>query len=374
LAEHPRPSPVARRIETIAAIAGVALLAVGCVLVLRPFFTALLWATVLTFSTWPAYAWLEARLRHRPSLAALIMTLLLALAFILPLLLVATTVTDAATAFAESLRRLVERGPPPPPDWVAELPVVGADLDDTWRELANNTAEFADFIQPYLANARAWAFGAGMAFGGAALELSLSVFAAFFLYRDGAAVVDRVRVIGQRIVGDNVHHLLLVTSSTVRGVVYGTVGGALAQGVLAAVGFALAEVPGALFLGSLTFLFGLVPGGPPLIWISATLWLASEDRFGWAVFMAAWGFFAISGVDNLIKPYLISRANQMPLLVVFLGVLGGAVAFGFIGVFLGPTLLGVGYALLVDWSAGGQERRRAAAGSPMPQGDPGPRN
>ena len=90
--------------------------------------------------------------------------------------------------------------------------------------------------------------------------------------------------------------------------------------------------------------------------------------------MAAWGFFAISGVDNLIKPYLISRANQMPLLVVFLGVLGGAVAFGFIGVFLGPTLLGVGYALLVDWSAGGQERRRAAAGSPMPQGEAGPRN
>ena len=148
MAEHPRPSPVARRIETIAAVAGVALLAVGCVLVLRPFFTALLWATVLTFSTWSAYAWLEARLRHRPSLAALIMTLLLALAFILPLLLLATTVTDAAAAFAESLRRVVERGPPPPPDGVADLPVVGVDLDGTWRELASNTAEFADFIQP----------------------------------------------------------------------------------------------------------------------------------------------------------------------------------------------------------------------------------
>jgi predicted PurR-regulated permease PerM len=128
-----------------------------------------------------------------------------------------------------------------------------------------------------------------------------------------------------------------------------------------------------LFLGSLTFLFGLVPGGPPLIWISATFWLASEDRFGWAVFMAAWGLFVVSGVDNLVKPYLISRSNRMPLLVVFLGVLGGAVAFGFIGIFLGPTLLGVGYALLVDWSAGEQERRRAA-GPPMPQGEAGPRN
>jgi predicted PurR-regulated permease PerM len=369
LAARQPSSPVARRIETIAAVSGVTLLVVGCFVVLRPFITALLWATILTFSTWPAYAWLETRLRHRPSLAALVMTLLLALAFILPLILVAATVPDAATALADSLRRMMERGPPPPPGWVAGLPVAGADLDEAWRELASNTAEFADFIQPYLANARSWALGAGVAVGGAALELSLSVFAAFFLYRDGAFVVDRVRAIGQRVVGDNVHHLLRVTSSTIRGVVYGTIGGALAQGLLAAIGFYLADVPGALFLGSLTFLFGLVPGGPPLIWVAAALWLASVDRVGWAVFMAVWGFFVISGVDNLIKPYLISRANRMPLLVVFLGVLGGAYAFGFIGIFLGPTLLGVGYALLVDWSTGEQDRTpRAAPGATSRRG------
>jgi predicted PurR-regulated permease PerM len=362
-----------RRLETIVAIAALALLVVGCVVVLRPFFSALLWAMILTYSTWPAYAWLEGHLQHSPSVAALIMTGLLALAFILPLILVATTLTDAAAALAESLRHLLGRGPPPPPDWVARLPLVGPELSTSWRELASNTSEFAAFVQPYLANARAWAFGAGIAMGNAALELSLSVFAAFFLYRDGMRMIERIRTIGQRIAGDNVHHLLLVTSSTIRGVVYGTVGGALAQGVLAALGFWLAEVPGALFLGSLTFLFGLVPGGPPLIWVSVTLWLVSVDRIGWAVFMAVWGFFGISGVDNLIKPYLISRESQMPILVVLLGVLGGALAFGFIGIFLGPTLLGVAYALLVDWSTGERERHRAAATSP-PGGPAAPRN
>lgn len=304
---------------------------------------------ILTFSTWPAYAWLETRLQHRPWLAALIMTMLLGLAFVLPLILVALSLADAAAIAAESVRRLLERGPPPPPDWVAGLPLVGQDLLQAWRELASDAAEFAAFAQPWLANARSWALGAGLAIGAAVVELSLSVGVAFFFYRDGIRVVERTRAIGERIVGDQVHRLLQVTTSTVRGVVYGTVGGAVVQGILAAPGFALAGVPGALFLGSLTFLFGLVPGGPPLIWISASIWLLTEERIGAALFLALYGFFVISGVDNLIKPYLISRETQMPFLIVFLGVVGGAMGFGFIGIFLGPTLLGVAYALLIDW-------------------------
>ena len=362
-----RAQAFGRRIETIAALTAVTLLAVGCVLVLRPFFSALLWAMILTYATWPVYAWLEARLGHRPSLAALLMTLVLAAGFILPLIFLATTVTEAATAAAEAVRQMLERGPPPPPAWVGDLPLVGPDLARSWRELAGDTSEFATFARPYLADARARAIGGGLAIGYATLELSLSVFAAFFLYRDGVRVVDRVRVIGERLVGEKFASLLQVTSATVRGVVYGTVGGAMAQGILAALGFYLAQVPAAMFLGSLTFLVGLVPGAPPLIWGGVALWLVAVDRVGAAVFMAAWGFFLISGVDNLIKPYLISRANQMPLLLVFLGVIGGAMAFGFIGIFLGPTLLGIAYSLLVDWGASSTRARAPGPPGGAPQ-------
>lgn len=352
-----------RRIELIAAIVAAGLLALGCVMVLRPFFSALLWAVILTYSTWPAYAWLEARLRHRPVLAALLMTLGLALAFILPLLLVASTLTHLATAFADWLRHLLAQGPPPPPDWIGRLPLVGPDLLDQWRELASNTEAFAAFVQPHLVHARTFALTAGEGIGTAAIELSLSVLTAFFLYRDGILVVDRLRAIGQRVVGDKVHHLLLVTASTIRGVVYGTVGGALVQGALATLGFAIAGVPAPLVLGSLTFLFGLVPGGPPLVWLTVAAWLLNEDRVGWAIFVAAWGFFLISGLENVVKPYLISRESRLPFLVGFLGVLGGAFAFGFIGVFLGPILLGVAYALLLDW-AGASPARPARSGPP----------
>jgi len=347
--EPGRAAGFGRRIETIAALTAAALLAVGCVVVLRPFFSALLWAMILTYSTWPAYAWLEARLRHRPSLAAVVMTLLLALAFVLPLVLVAATLADAVTLAADGLRRLLERGPPPPPGWVAGLPGVGPELLDFWQGLASDTARFAEFVRPYLLGARTHALGLALAIGRAVLELSLSVFAVFFFYRGGMEVVDRIRFIGQRVVGERVHHLLSVTSSTTRGVVYGTVGSSLVQGALAALGFWIAGVPGALFLGSLTFLFGLVPGGPPLIWIAAALWLAATGQVGWALFTALWGLLVVSGIKSVLKPYLISRESRTPVLVVFLGVAGGAAAFGFIGIFLGPTLLSVAYALLLDW-------------------------
>ena len=347
-----------RRFEVVAALVALALLAAGCLLVLRPFFSALLWAAILTFSTWPAYHRLELGLRHRPSLAAAIMTVLLALALVLPLALVAATLADAVTLAADELRRLLERGPPPPPAWVADLPLVGPELLEAWRDLAGDTADFAAFVRPYLAGARSWALDAALGIGAAVLELGVSVFAAFFLYRGGLRIVERLRALGQRIAGDRVHHLLQVTASTTRGAVYGTVGGSVVQGVLAALGFWIAGVPGSLFLGSLTFLVGLVPGGPPLVYVPAALWLLTDGHPGWALFTALWGVLAVSGVKSLIKPYLISRESRTPVLLVFLGVAGGAAAFGFIGIFLGPTLLAVAYALVVDWGAAARDEGR----------------
>jgi predicted PurR-regulated permease PerM len=134
-------------------------------------------------------------------------------------------------------------------------------------------------------------------------------------------------------------------------VVYGILGTALAQGILAGMGLWISGVPAPLLLGLLTFFLSLIPMGPPLVWIPATLWLFYRGDPGWGVFMGMWGAVIVSGVDNLLKPYLISRGSNLPFVLVFLGVFGGVIAFGFIGIFLGPTLLAVGYALLQDWSA-----------------------
>ena len=124
------------------------------------------------------------------------------------------------------------------------------------------------------------------------------------------------------------------------------------------IGFLIAGVPGALVLGIVTFLLSLIPMGPPLVWIPATAWLAWKGDYTYAVFLGVWGTFVISGVDNVLKPYLISRGGNLPLVIVLLGVFGGLIAFGFIGLFIGPTLLAVAYSLLTDWSASQAQVRR----------------
>ncbi|TMH90248.1 MAG: AI-2E family transporter, partial [Betaproteobacteria bacterium] len=123
------------------------------------------------------------------------------------------------------------------------------------------------------------------------------------------------------------------------------------QGLAAVIGLLIAGVPGALMLGFITAFLSIVPAGPPLIWISATVWLFFQDQPGWAVFMALWGFFVVSGIDNIVKPLLISRGSSLPFVLVLLGVLGGILAFGFVGIFLGPTLLAVGFRFVRRWAA-----------------------
>jgi predicted PurR-regulated permease PerM len=189
-----------------------------------------------------------------------------------------------------------------------------------------------------------------LAIGRGVVEVALSVFLAFFIFRDGAAVADRLTAGVARIAGERGRHLLEVAGKTVRGVVYGIFGTAMVQGVMAGIGFLIAGVPGAALLGLLTFFLSPVPVGPPLVWIPAAIWLFSQGLTGWGIFMLVWGV-GVSSVDNFVKPWLISQGSAMPFILIFFGVIGGALAFGLIGVFLGPTLLAVVYRLIDQWSA-----------------------
>jgi predicted PurR-regulated permease PerM len=164
-------------------------------------------------------------------------------------------------------------------------------------------------------------------------------------------MVRHLRGAAQRIAGDRGMHLASVAATTVRGVVLGILGTALVQGVVAAIGFWIAGIQAAPLLGLLTFVASPVPVGPPLIWVPAGAWLIYDGHTGWGIFVLLWGTFAVSTIDNVIKPLIISRGVDLPFVFVLLGVLGGVIAFGFIGVFLGPVLLAVGYALLMEWAA-----------------------
>jgi predicted PurR-regulated permease PerM len=155
--------------------------------------------------------------------------------------------------------------------------------------------------------------------------------------------------------------LIALVGSTVRGVVYGVLGTALGQGIMAAIGFTIVGLPAPFFWALLVALLSFVPVGPPVIWCGATLWLVVQGDVGWAIFMAVWGLLGISGIDNILRPFLISRNAKLSFLPVMLGVLGGLLAFGLIGVFLGPTLLAVGMNMVKEFARGDRGANKGAA-------------
>ncbi len=182
-------------------------------------------------------------------------------------------------------------------------------------------------------------------------QVLLSAFLAFFLLRDAPELSERLAVAVERLAGQRGRHLIKVAGNTVRGVIYGILGTAIVQALMAGLGFWLAGVPGAVLLAVLTFFFAVVPFGPPLIWVPAAMWLFAQGHTGWGIFMLVWGLLGISSVDNVLRAYLISQGSKMPFALIFCGVIGGALAFGLVGVFLGPTLLAVAFRLVEEWSS-----------------------
>jgi predicted PurR-regulated permease PerM len=344
--------PTSSRIDQTLTLAMLALLIVGCFFVLRPFMTALVWAAILCATAWPLYERLVARWRGREGLAALAMVTMIAVALLMPFIVVGTTIADNAATMTEWWRTFVEDGPPEPPGWLARVPFIGERVSAYLGGMAHDTAQLFAELKKYVEPARKIAIASGASFASALLQLTLSVFIAFFFFRDGEVIVHRLRGAAHRIAGERGMRLAQVAAVTVRGVVLGILGTALAQGVLAGLGFWVAGIKAAPLLGLVTFFLSPVPVGPPLVWIPAGLWLINNGDTWWGVGVLLWGLLVVSTVDNVLKPLIISRGSDLPFILVLLGVLGGAVAFGFIGVFLGPVLLAVGYALLQEWAAG----------------------
>lgn len=344
-----------RSVEQILGIGALLLLGIGCIVVLWPFLSALIWAAVLCFSTWPIYTWLERLLGGRRTPAALLMTMIVAAVVVAPFAILVATLADSVATVAQAVNNLLEQGPPAPPAWVAEIPFVGERLALYWQGLAYNAPAFLVELTKLIRPATDIAVASGAVLGVGLLELALSVFIAFFFYRYGRQMAASVRGSSERIGGTRARRLLLVAGSTVTGVVYGVIGTAIAQGLLAGLGFWIAGVPQTLLLGFLTFLLSFVPAAPPLVWGSVALWLFFQGEVGWGIFVAGWGLLLVSSIDNLLRPYLLTQANSLPVLLSFFGFLGGILAFGFIGVFLGPVLLAVGYSLFLEWQAADRE-------------------
>ena len=350
------------RIEQVLKLAVVILLIAGCLFVIWPFLSSLLWAMVLCFTTWPLYA----RLLHmvgerRRTLAAAIMTIAFLLVLVAPFAIMGMSLADEVQRFTENVRQALAAGPPAPPGWFMKIPLVGGWLTEFWRDIATNNAQRMADLKKFIDPLRDVLLIVALSLGRGIIELLVSLLIAFFLYRDGVTAAESLKRAIERLGGEDGKALLDTAGNTVRSVVYGILGTALTQSVVAGIGFFIAGIPQAALLAFLTFFLSVLPIGPPLVWIPAAVWLLYKGWHGWAIFMVCWGVL-VSSVDNVVKPLIIRFGGaELPFIVILMGVLGGAMAFGFIGVFLGPTLLAIGFQLLARWTPAVVAKPSAAA-------------
>jgi predicted PurR-regulated permease PerM len=340
-----------RLMDQLIAVFAILVLVGGALLVLAPFFTALLWGAILAYCTWGPFNRLTAVLGGRPVQAAALIVLFIFCVLLGPVFYAGFAFFAHVPDGVEWLQLRLARGLPPLPDWLIQLPFVGSSIDEAWAAITARNPEMVARLRELAGPLLKTMLHAGLAVVNGLGLLALSVLFALFFYLGGESVATSLLIAMRRIAGERGRDLLGLVGGTVTGVVYGILGTSFVQAVLCGVGYWIAGLPSPAVLGLVTFFLAILPGGTLLIVVPAAIWLSLNGNGGWAVFLVAWSFVVGVGVDNVLKPMLIGRTSHVPFILIILGVLGGAAAFGFLGVFIGPTLLAVARTVWLDWAA-----------------------
>jgi predicted PurR-regulated permease PerM len=335
--------------RTVLAVLFLALLLVTSLWILQPFLPPLSWAALLVVATWPVLVRVQSWYGGRRWLAVATMLCLLLLAFLLPLGLAVGVLVDNAPAIATWVKSLPEQNLPGPPAWVADLPWLGERATESWRELASSgPSGLRARITPYADELAAWLAaqigGAGLLF----VHFLLTLLFAGVLYARGEAWAETVRGFVCRLAGDRGDRAAVLAAQATRAVALGVVITALVQAAIGGLGLIVAGVPVPGLLTAVMFVASVAQvGAAPVLALSA-VWLFANDHPGWGVAMVVWAVL-VGSLDNVIRPILIRKGVDLPLLLVFLGVVGGLIAFGVRGLFLGPVVLAVAHTLLTAW-------------------------
>jgi len=320
--------------------------------VLAPFLAAFVWATMIVVATWPLLLRMQAAFGGRRGPAVAVMTLALLSILIVPLVVA----VDALLRQAHQLLGLVEQLPtmrlPSAPAWLERIPLAGVRLTGAWNQFAaQDTAELMAKTQPYLREAGAWLMRRAGGFAGLLLQFVLVVVLAAILYSGGEAWGRWARAFGRRLADLQGERMVVLAGQAIRGVAMGVVITAVVQSALGGLGLLIVGVPFAGPLTAVMFAFCIAQLGPILVLLGATAWAYHALGPGWGTFLLVWSL-VVGLLDNFLRPVLIRRGADLPLLLIVAGVIGGLIAFGIIGIFVGPVVLAVAYTLLDNWVTG----------------------
>lgn len=331
------------------------LILVGAFWVLKPFLSAILWAAMIVIATWPALETLQRWLGGRRKLAVAALTLALLVVFVMPLFLAVGTLVANTDRIAAWAKDLVADGLPPAPGWIARVPLVGGKAADAWNQVASSQlADLAGRLAPHLGDLAGWFAGQVGGLGKLLVQFLLTVIVSAVFWSGGEAWAEGVLRFTRRLGGAHGEAATRLAGQAVRGVALGVVGTALIQTALAGIGLAVTGIPAAGLLTVVIFVLCIAQLGPLLVLLPVVVWLFWSGAMGWGVVLLVWSV-AVGTLDNVLRPVLIRKGADLPLLLIFAGVLGGLMSFGLVGLFVGPVVLAVAHTLLRAWTDAGFE-------------------
>ena len=335
--------------RTVLAILCIVGLIAASFAVMRPFLGALVWAATLVIATWPLMLSLQGILGGRRGVAVALMTLALLLIVVLPLSIAIGAIVVNSDRIMALILAVPDFHVPAAPDWLTVIPLVGETAVEQWAKVAGrDAAEIARLATPYVGTITSWFVGAAGSAGGMIVHLLLTIALSAVLYAFGDTAARWCRRFGRRLAGSRGEEVVILAGQATRGVALGVVVTAIAQSLVAGVGLALAGVPQAGILTAIILMLCIAQLGPVLVLVPAVIWLFATGAMVPGIILAVFSALALT-MDNFLRPFLIKRGADLPLLLILVGVIGGLLAFGLLGLFLGPVILAVTYTLLQHW-------------------------
>jgi predicted PurR-regulated permease PerM len=333
----------------VLATLSIAVLIVVSAWVLLPFLGAIIWAITIVAATWPLMLRLQSLLWNRRGLAVAVLTAALLLILFIPLSIAIGAIVDNAAEIIAWVKSLQSFQLPAAPPWLVNLPVVGPRAAQLWNHVATSGVDqLARETAPYAAVVASWLIAQIGNIGLIVLQFLLTVIVAAILYANGEDAARMVLRFGNRLAGERGVNAMRLAGRAIRGVALGIVVTALVQSVLGGIALAVAGVPFAALLSGVMFVLCIAQLGPMLVLVPAVIWLYWMGASGWGTFLLV-ATVIVGTLDNFLRPFLIKKGADLPLLLIFAGVIGGLVAFGLVGIFVGPVVLAVTYTLLDAW-------------------------
>ncbi|MCX5731086.1 MAG: AI-2E family transporter YdiK [Deltaproteobacteria bacterium] len=329
-------------------VLAIGVMTAASVWVMRPFVPAVVWATMIVIATWPILLAVQARLGGRRGWAVAVMVVALTALLVVPIWLGISTIAENSDRMGQFIHSLATEGLPPPPGWLERVPVVGPKAVEQWSEFSGRPESLVARIQPHMKEVASWVADKAGGLGSTLVQFALTVLVAGILYASGESAARGVLRFLRRLAGERGENAGRLAGKAVRAVALGIVVTAVAQTLIAGAGLALAGVPHAGLLTAVVFVLCIAQLGPLLVAAPATIWLYTSGSVGRGTLLLVFSVVAVT-LDNVLRPVLIRKGADLPLLLILAGVIGGVLSFGIVGLFIGPVLLAVTWTLLASW-------------------------